>query len=169
MTFLTVRAVYAQVPPQVASGAEQVVAFKTAAFDRSATSPRRKSGTWRLSRAGCIQQIQQCIQHPPRKTRGPSGLPARRGSQAFREREVSGQNDCHRDDDGVQHVGYSKTTGFDRSAALRSDGKPPKYKVSCPFRRFQAPFDGADSGRSCTLRRSRGSAHRRPRDSPGAR
>ena len=76
----------------------------------------RKLGTWRLSRAGCNQQIQQCIQHPPRKTQGPRDLLARRGSQALREREVSGQNDAHRDDDGVQHVGYSKTAGFDRSA-----------------------------------------------------
>jgi hypothetical protein len=41
---MAVRAVYVQVEPQVASGPEQVVAFKTAAFNRSATSPHRNIG-----------------------------------------------------------------------------------------------------------------------------
>ena len=36
--------------------------FKTAAFNRSATSPRIESGSWSLSRGGCIQQLQLGIQ-----------------------------------------------------------------------------------------------------------
>ena len=40
---MAVRALYVQVEPKVASGAEHVVAFKTGAVSRLATSPREKS------------------------------------------------------------------------------------------------------------------------------
>ena len=66
MTSLTVRAVYAQVPPQVASGAEQVVAFKTGAVNRLATSPHdeirhleRISGRAYQATLELIKQIQK--------------------------------------------------------------------------------------------------------------
>jgi hypothetical protein len=41
---LVVRALSAQVQPQVTSGAEQVVAFKTGAVNRLATSPHNRTG-----------------------------------------------------------------------------------------------------------------------------
>jgi hypothetical protein len=43
------------------------VAFKTAAFNRSATSPRRKSGALSVFRAGLIQQLLLCIQQIERQ------------------------------------------------------------------------------------------------------